>query len=321
MGFFSKKHDTLNTFVFNVEDYAELTYKQLVEVNGGCGSGYSSGKKSVSYGKTGVTGPSSSSCSKSYSSTNGACGGSSGSITSSSRSTTSSTYGACGGTSSSSKVTVTNGNSGNSTVTPVIIPLSPNEYDLISVNGECGNTIQVAKSFNETTIKATVPKQYQEKALEQLKKEEKAGLYGSPTDSKRMTARPCEKTALQDVHTGVDIGAITPGVKGDPIFAVSDGKVLRVGLTGSDSTRLEQSLPNGANDGKDTAVYQHAEFIVSEGDTVKRGQIIGYMSDKGTPGQVHLHFEIRAGGVYADQDASKVVDPTDYMPDSYYYEN
>ena len=299
MGFFSKKHDGLSTFVFNVDDYAELTYEQLIEVNGGCGSGYSSGRSSVSYGKTGVTGPSSSSSSKSSSSSNGGCGG----------------------FLSSSKVTATIGNCGSSSVTPVTIPLSPNQYDLISVNGECGNTIQVAKTFNETTIKATIPEQYQEKALEQLKKEEKAGLYGSPTDSKRMTARPCEKTSLQDVHTGVDIGAITPGVKGDPIFAVSDGKVLRVGLTGSDSTRLEQSLPNGANDGKDTAVYQHAEFIVSEGDTVKRGQVIGYMSDKGTPGQVHLHFEIRAGGVYADQDASKVVDPTDYMPDSYYYED
>lgn len=299
MGFFSKKHDGLSTFVFNVDDYAELTYDQLIEVNGGCGSGYSSGRSSVSYSKTGVTGPSSSSSSKSSSSSNGGCGG----------------------FFSSPKVTATIGNCGSSSVTPVTIPLSPNKYDLISVNGECGNTIQVAKAFNETTIKATIPEQYQEKALEQLKKEEEEGLYGSPTDSKRMTARPCEKTSLQDVHTGVDIGAITPGVKGDPIFAVSDGKILRVGLTKSKSTRLEQSLPNGANDGKDTAVYQHAEFIVSEGDTVKRGQVIGYMSDEGTPGQVHLHFEIRAGGVYADQDASKVVDPTDYMPDSYYYED
>lgn len=44
------------------------------------------------------------------------------------------------------------------------------------------------------------------------------------------------------------------------------------------------------------------------------------MSDKGTPSQVHLHFEIRKNGEYAGNDASKIVDPKQYLPPSYYLE-
>lgn len=29
------------------------------------------------------------------------------------------------------------------------------------------------------------------------------------------------------MHTGVDIGALEPGKKGDPIYATADGSVLR----------------------------------------------------------------------------------------------
>lgn len=143
------------------------------------------------------------------------------------------------------------------------------------------------------------------------------GGYGPPTDSRRITSDIGGKTPLQDIHTGIDIGAKNAGVKGDPIYAVADGKVLRSGKTSnSGSTRLEQTLPNT----KDTAVYQHADFIVKEGETVKKGQVIGYMSDKGTPSQVHLHFEIRKNGEYAGNDASKIVDPKQYLPPSYYLE-
>ena len=59
---------------------------------------------------------------------------------------------------------------------------------------------------------------------------------------------------------------MTPGVKGDPIYAVADGKIMRVGETGSKSSILELDLPNT----NDTAVYQHAEFIVKVGDYEKK---------------------------------------------------
>lgn len=44
---------------------------------------------------------------------------------------------------------------------------------------------------------------------------------------------------------------------------------------------------------------------------------IGYMSDKGTPGNVHLHYEIRKNGVYAGNDSSKIENPLIHMPSTY----
>ena len=164
--------------------------------------------------------------------------------------------------------------------------------------------------YSEYFIKKYVPEQYQASALKALEIEEGQGKYGAPTDCKRVTAFVGEETNLQDRHTGVDIGAIKPGVKGDPIYATADGVVLRNGETGnSKSTRVELSLPYC----NDTAIYQHGDFIVSEGESVKRGQVIGYMSDKGTPGQVHLHYEIRQNGLYKDP----IVDPLPRMPAIY----
>jgi murein DD-endopeptidase MepM/ murein hydrolase activator NlpD len=140
-------------------------------------------------------------------------------------------------------------------------------------------------------------------------------IYGAPTDSRRVTGVVGEETSLQSVHTGIDIGALEPGKKGDPIYAIADSVILRVGTTSnSGSSILELDLPNT----DDTAVYQHAEFIVAEGATVRKGDIIGYMSDIGTPGQVHLHFEIRQDGLYAGTGGTgELVNPLDYLPTSY----
>ncbi len=130
MGFFTKKHDGLNTFVFNVDDYAELTYDQLIEVNGGCGS---SGRSTTSYGRTGVTGSISSS--KTSSGSYGGCGGSSGGSTSSSRSSTSSSYGGCGGS---------NGSKASTSKT------------LSSTYGACGGSASSsASSLRSTTVTST----------------------------------------------------------------------------------------------------------------------------------------------------------------------
>ena len=144
------------------------------------------------------------------------------------------------------------------------------------------------------------------------------GQYGAPTDSRRVTSPMCYRDdADPQNHTGIDIGALKPGVKGDPIYAVADGVVTRVGISNQEkgTTRLEQSLPHT----KDTAVYMHADFIVKDGESVKKGQIIGYMSDNGSEGQVHLHFEIRKNGIYVNE-AALAKNPLNHLPSSYYIE-
>ena len=60
---------------------------------------------------------------------------------------------------------------------------------------------------------------------------------------------------------------------------------------------------------------------VKAGDTVKRGQIIGYMSDIGTKNNVHLHYEIRKNGVYAGGNNDiPIENPLKHMPSTYYVE-
>ena len=43
MGFFTKKQIKLSAVAFNLNDFEELNYNQLVEVNGGCGGGFWAG--------------------------------------------------------------------------------------------------------------------------------------------------------------------------------------------------------------------------------------------------------------------------------------
>lgn len=277
MGFFTKKQVKLSAVAFNLNDYEELNYNQLVEVNGGSGGGFWSLVRNFFSGGKSSSSSSSSGSSASRSSSSYSGGTSSGSTSS----TTSSSYGGCGG-------------------------------NVVKKEVKMGNV------YSETYIKKYVPEQYQKAALAALAKEEAAGIYGSPTDSKRITAVIGSKTSLQNAHTGVDIGGLIRGKKGDPIYAVADGVITRSGLTGSESTRVEQTLPGT----KDTAVYQHAEFIVEAGDTVKRGQIIGYMSDIGTKDNVHLHYEIRKNAVYAGGNNDiPIENPLNHMPSSYYIEN
>ena len=93
MGFFTKKQIKLSAVAFNLNDFEELNYNQLVEVNGGCGGGFwNSVRKFFSGEKS-----SSSSSSSDSSASRGSSGYSSSSSSGSTSYTTSSSYGGCGG--------------------------------------------------------------------------------------------------------------------------------------------------------------------------------------------------------------------------------
>ena len=93
MGFFTKKHVKLSAVAFNLNDFEELNYNQLVEVNGGCGGGFWAGVRNFFSGGKNSSGNSGSASGSSSASR----GSSSYSGYSSSGSTTSSSYGGCGG--------------------------------------------------------------------------------------------------------------------------------------------------------------------------------------------------------------------------------
>ena len=111
MGFFTKIKIKLNVLAFDLGNYEELNYNQLIEVNGGCGSGFWTGSKSFFY-----SGNSSNSYRSSFSS-NGSCGSSTGiqfsskggnSSSFSSRTSISSSNGGCGGFKTKNQIILTN---------------------------------------------------------------------------------------------------------------------------------------------------------------------------------------------------------------------
>jgi len=88
-------------------------------------------------------------------------------------------------------------------------------------------------------------------------------------------------------HAGLDL----MGKRGEPIYAIDSGKVTRSGYQSNGSLILDITGPRG--------MYFYGHFdkiLVGYGQSVKAGQLIGYMGDTGSPGAVHLHLEVRPNG-------------------------
>lgn len=128
------------------------------------------------------------------------------------------------------------------------------------------------------------------------------GDYVWPTKSTRITQ------SYSSGHTGIDIGAVTPGVEGDPIYAFCSGKVKRVfNWNASQGTSdnasmgncvfIQSANPKPGNGGSYLrTIYMHMQSapLVSVGQYVTKGQIIGYMGNTGNSSAAHLHFAMQA---------------------------
>lgn len=92
-------------------------------------------------------------------------------------------------------------------------------------------------------------------------------------------------------HHGIDIAKI--GVV--PIFATASGTVSRVQPDKTFGTYGNAVTIKHA--GGWESLYGHlSRYIVKLGQSVKQGQIIGYMGDTGGSTGQHLHFELHKGG-------------------------
>ena len=125
-------------------------------------------------------------------------------------------------------------------------------------------------------------------------------------NSGAITANFGVPTPVQSYHTGTDID----GQIGDSILAASDGTVSFTGGSSTYGYGLYIKLDHGS--GVETLYGHLSGFTVSEGDTVKRGELIGYMGNTGfaiafgSGDGSHLHFEVREDGV--------PVNPLIYLP-------
>ena len=97
----------------------------------------------------------------------------------------------------------------------------------------------------------------------------------------------------QSYHYGIDMAA----KEGTPIYATRDGKV-RVTSYEKDGAGWYVSIDH--YDGY-ISVYMHmTHYIVSPGQKVKAGEIIGYVGSTGRSTGPHLHFGIAYKGTYVD---------------------
>lgn len=97
-------------------------------------------------------------------------------------------------------------------------------------------------------------------------------------------------------HNGIDIGAPI----GTPVYAAEDGTVAAVGNEDLYCPRAAYGRFIVINHNNNlTTLYGHlSRQIVIAGDTVKRGQLIGYVGKTGWATGPHLHFTVFAQATY-----------------------
>jgi murein DD-endopeptidase MepM/ murein hydrolase activator NlpD len=94
------------------------------------------------------------------------------------------------------------------------------------------------------------------------------------------------------MHTGIDVSRPT----GTPIVAADGGTVFFAGWRGGYGKAI--IINHGSRGGGNLAtLYGHLSSIaVGSGQTVSKGQIIGYVGSTGHSTGPHLHFEVRSNG-------------------------
>ena len=132
------------------------------------------------------------------------------------------------------------------------------------------------------------------------------GNFVWPTESRQITNKQ------SSIHDGVDIGPLVDKVPGDKIYAFMDGVVSAVVNPTSNpyegySVRIHHVNPinNGYENIRSQYMHMQSMPLVSVGQSVKAGKLLGYMGNTGNvspiptpddPGAgTHLHFEVRGG--------------------------
>ena len=152
--------------------------------------------------------------------------------------------------------------------------------------------------------------------------------YYWPTECKRLnTSYPYNPSKG---HLGVDIQPLQKGVAGDNVYAYMDGYVsfIRNSIANNPdegyTVRIHHNNPLKDDNGyaRIRTQYMHLNSapLVSVGNRVTAGQLIGYMGTTGNSTGVHLHFEVRGGsesdfafGGSSGYNTGTVLDPADYL--------
>lgn len=101
-------------------------------------------------------------------------------------------------------------------------------------------------------------------------------------------------------HRAIDIGVYS----GTPVYSAGDGYVV---ISSYNSARGYYVMIKHADNLY--TLYQHlSSYVVSQGQTVTRGQLIAYSGNSGVSSGPHLHLEVRTSAYYGSE-----VNPLNYM--------
>lgn len=105
---------------------------------------------------------------------------------------------------------------------------------------------------------------------------------------------------VKKMHNGIDIKSKT----GTPIKATAAGTVKKA-ETLAENDRYGNNITLNHDDGFSTRYAHLDRLAVATGETVKKGQVIGYVGNTGVSTAPHLHYEVHKDG--------KAVDPEKYI--------
>jgi len=99
---------------------------------------------------------------------------------------------------------------------------------------------------------------------------------------------PVLGVGVGEFHKGVDIGS----PDGTPVHAPANGRVIKADMTNGYGNEIEIDHGNGI-----VTVYGHLSgYNVVDGETVTKGQVIGYVGHTGKVTGPHLHYEVQVRG-------------------------
>jgi murein DD-endopeptidase MepM/ murein hydrolase activator NlpD len=100
------------------------------------------------------------------------------------------------------------------------------------------------------------------------------------------------KGGASSYHQGIDLGA----PEGTPIYAARTGRVTIASYSNSAGNYVSINHGDGFS-----SIYMHmTRYVVSSGQAVSAGQLIGYVGSTGISTGPHLHFGISKNGVYVN---------------------
>ncbi len=107
-------------------------------------------------------------------------------------------------------------------------------------------------------------------------------------------------SGVSKLHKGTDISG--GGINGKPILAIEDGVVLLAGYNAGGYGNYVIINHGTLGDGNSyESLYGHMmNYVVSAGQTVRKGQVIGYVGSTGASTGPHLHLEIHRNGSLTD---------------------